>query len=222
MVSAITQQAGSLASSASSTGTSGKTSTGTDFDTFLKMLTAQLKNQDPLNPMEGNEFAVQLATFSGVEQQSQTNSLLTQLLAQSGSSGLGQVSEMIGKEVLTTAPVWFGSETLTLDITHEPGATGVTLIALDARGNEVTREEIGAGEGLVEWYGRDGTGQKLADGTYSFMTESTANGQIIGSSPVGVYSRVIEARADATGTSLILEGGAAAPLSEITAVRNPD
>lgn len=44
-----------------------------DFETFLKMLTTQIKNQDPLNPMEGTEFAVQLATFSGVEQQVMTN-----------------------------------------------------------------------------------------------------------------------------------------------------
>ena len=42
---------------------------GGDFETFLKMLTTQIRNQDPLNPMEGSEFAVQLATFSGVEQQ---------------------------------------------------------------------------------------------------------------------------------------------------------
>ena len=44
---------------------------GGDFQTFLKMLTTQIKNQDPLNPMEGSDFAVQLATFSGVEQQVQ-------------------------------------------------------------------------------------------------------------------------------------------------------
>ena len=44
------------------------------------MLTTQIKNQDPLNPMEGTEFAVQLATFSGVEQQVQTNQLLARLL----------------------------------------------------------------------------------------------------------------------------------------------
>lgn len=222
MVSAITLQSGSLGGSASLTGTSGTTSTGADFDTFLKMLTAQLKNQDPLNPMEGNEFAVQLATFSGVEQQSQTNKLLTQLIAQSGGAGLGQVADMIGKEVLTTAPVWFGSEALTLDITHDAGATGVTLIALDARGNEVTREEIGTGEGVVYWYGRDEAGQKLPDGVYSFMTESTASGQVLGSDPIGVYSRVIEARAGDGETSLVLEGGATVPLSEISALRNPE
>lgn len=93
------------------------TSTGAEFDTFLKMLTAQLKNQDPLNPMEGTDFAVQLATFSGVEQQTQTNKLLNQLVTQLGNGGgLGQTANWIGKEARTTEPVWFGDTALTLDV----------------------------------------------------------------------------------------------------------
>jgi flagellar basal-body rod modification protein FlgD len=50
-----------------------------DFQTFLQLLTTQLKNQDPLNPMESTEYATQLATFSGVEQQVRTNELLESL-----------------------------------------------------------------------------------------------------------------------------------------------
>lgn len=57
---------------------------GGDFETFLKMLTTQIRNQDPLNPMEGSDFAVQLATFSGVEQQVQTNDLLQKMTDQLG------------------------------------------------------------------------------------------------------------------------------------------
>lgn len=52
-----------------------------DFQTFLRMLTTQLQNQDPMNPMESSDFSVQLATFSGVEQQVMTNQLLTSLSA---------------------------------------------------------------------------------------------------------------------------------------------
>ena len=47
-----------------------------DFETFLKMLTVQMENQDPLNPTDSSEYAMQLATFSGVEQQVLTNDLL--------------------------------------------------------------------------------------------------------------------------------------------------
>lgn len=55
------------------------TSTGAEFDTFLKMLTAQLKNQDPLNPMEGTDFAVQLATFLASNSRRRPTSCLTSL-----------------------------------------------------------------------------------------------------------------------------------------------
>jgi hypothetical protein len=66
-----------------------KATLGSDFETFLKMLTTQMKNQDPLNPVESSEYAVQLATFSSVEQQVLTNDLLTRLIGQSHRAGFG-------------------------------------------------------------------------------------------------------------------------------------
>ena len=61
-----------------------------DFETFLKMLTAQMENQDPLNPMDSADYAVQLATFSSVEQQVLTNDLLQAMTLQLGSSGMAE------------------------------------------------------------------------------------------------------------------------------------
>lgn len=194
---------------------------GGDFNTFLKMLTAQLKNQDPLNPMEGTEFAVQLATFSGVEQQAQTNKLLGQLVGQMG-GGLGQVATWIGKEAQTTAPVWFGQSPLTLDINPDPTAENVTLVTLNAAGNEVSREEIGPGSGQIEWMGRDALGKKLADGLYSFVIESSRRGQVIGESQVQAYARITEAKFGPDGIELGFEGGGTAPASSITALRDPN
>lgn len=60
------------------------TAIASDFETFLRMLTTQLENQDPLEPVASQDLAVQLATFSGVEQQTQTNSLLEDLGSQMG------------------------------------------------------------------------------------------------------------------------------------------
>ena len=53
-----------------------KAAVSADFDTFLKMMTTQMKNQDPTKPIDSADYAVQLATFSGVEQQTKTNQLL--------------------------------------------------------------------------------------------------------------------------------------------------
>ncbi|WP_221035984.1 flagellar hook capping FlgD N-terminal domain-containing protein [Paracoccus siganidrum] len=190
-----------------------------DFNAFLRMLTTQMQNQDPLNPMESTEFAVQLATFSSVEQQAQTNKLLNEMIAQLGGSGLGQVADWIGKEARTSGPVWFGNAALTLDVAPDSRADSVTLVTLDASGLEVKREEIGPGSGQVDWYGRDAHGEKLADGRYSFRTESSFNGQVISEQAVGVYSRITEAETGANGVTLILQGGVPVAANAVEALR---
>ena len=88
-----------LASSIRGTGqpTSQEASISSDFETFLKMLTAQIKNQDPLKPMDPSEFATQLATFSSLEQQVLTNDRLEQISTILGSQGLTQHAHWIGK-----------------------------------------------------------------------------------------------------------------------------
>lgn len=201
------------------TAPAGPSATAANFDTFLKMLTTQLRNQDPLNPMEGSDFAVQLATFSGVEQQAQTNKLLMQMAAQMG-GGLGQVASWIGKEVRTTEPVWFGDAPLTLDIAPDSRADSVVLVARSATGAEIAREEIGPGAGQIDWYGRDALGGKLPDGRYAFTVESRRAGEVIAEAPAGAYARVIEAETGPGGIELILAGGGSVPAAEVEALRD--
>lgn len=205
--------------SSSSTGFAAAASTGGDFETFLKMLTTQIQNQDPLNPMESTEFAVQLATFSGVEQQAQTNALLTEMLQGSSGSQLGQLSTWIGREVRTTSPVWVDDQPVTLQIDPKSGADAVTLIVLDERGREVAREDIGTGSGEVDWRGRDADGQPLEEGLYQFRLESKKNGAVIGTSDVPAYSEVTGAEMAATGSMLVLEGNNALSMDDVTALR---
>lgn len=207
------------ATTATSDAASAASAASANFDMFLKMLTTQLRNQDPLNPMEGSDFAVQLATFSGVEQQAQTNKLLAQMTAQLG-EGLGQVASWIGKEVRTTEPVWFGDAPLTLDIAPDSRADSVVLVARNAAGAEIAREEIGPGEGQIDWFGRDDQGEKLPDGRYSFTIESSRAGEVISEDPVGAYARIVEAEAGAEGAELILEGGGSVLASEVEALRD--
>lgn len=192
---------------------------GGDFETFLKMLTTQIRNQDPLNPMEGSDFAVQLATFSGVEQQVRTNQLL-ELLAGGQLGGLGSLADWIGKEVRTIAPVAFEGEPITLDIQPETGADKVELVVLDRNGREVLRESIGLGAGEVDWTGRTADGP-LADGIYSFKLVSRRGDEILGTTAVGAYARVTGAEVTADGVRLSLPGGASALESEVTALREP-
>lgn len=215
-----TNQSAASGASASSPGNK-QMFANSDFETFLKMLTVQMKNQDPLNPMEGSEFAVQLATFSGVEQQAYTNKLLEKMAQQqSGADGLMALSGWIGKDVRTTAPVHFGAAPLTLEIQPDAKADSVILVGRNAKGVEVTREEIGTGNGQVDWFGRTAGGDKLPDGIYSFRLESWAEGKKIAESAVPSFTRVNGVETTTAGVRLIFEGGASAPANEIDAVRN--
>jgi hypothetical protein len=91
-----------------------------DFQTFLQLLTTQLKNQDPLNPMESTEYATQLATFSGVEQQVRTNELLETLSNGYATLGLGQLSGWIGMQATAEMPVAFSGAPVTVQTTPRP------------------------------------------------------------------------------------------------------
>lgn len=219
MVTSIGGATSSTTARTTSTSTESALSSGSDFETFLRMLTTQLQNQDPLKPMESTEFAVQLATFSGVEQQTKTNSLLSEMLTSSTGGTLGQLSAWIGREVRTTAPVWFSGDPLTLEIEPETGADAVNLVALDSKGKEVYRESIGTGSGELDWQGTDAAGEALSDGLYHFRLESVKDGTVIGMTDVPAYSKVTGAELVDDGGVLVLSGGNSVAVSDVTAVR---
>ncbi len=195
---------------------------GGDFETFLKMLTTQIRNQDPLNPMEGSEFAVQLATFSGVEQQVKTNDLLEQMSGQLGADSLSTYSDWIGRQVRTTGPVYFGENPLVMDIAPDPTADRVVLVTKDSYGRRISAEEIGKGAGLVEWYGADANGQRLPAGNYSFSLESYRGDKLIKQGAVSTYSTVHEVQRSNGKISFVLDGGAIANLDQIDALAIPN
>lgn len=217
-ISAATGVGGAPTSKTAGT-TSEKSAATSQFETFLKMLTTQIKNQDPLNPMEGTEFAVQLATFSGVEQQVQTNQLLNQLLNGSSGGALGQLSDWIGREVRTSAPVFFDKSPLTLQIESVADADELELVTLDAQGKEVSRESIGTGSGEVDWQGKRANGDLLPEGFYTFRVEGTKDGKSVGNGDVEAYTRVTGAEMTAEGAKLVLAGGGSATIDEVTALR---
>ena len=210
-----------------STATSGQTTTPTagtsalagDFTTFLKMLTTQLQNQDPLNPIESSDYAVQLATFSGVEQQVRTNQLLEALAGQLGGTGIAQYAGWVGMEAQVTAAVAFTGAPVTLTPSPASDADSATLVVLDAQNREVARLDMPLTTGQMVWDGTDATGQVLPDGLYAFRVESQKAGELIGNDPVAAFGRIAEVRAGASGPVLVLEGGTAVPPSDVAALR---
>ena len=192
-----------------------------NYDTFLKMMTTQIKNQDPLNPMSSDQLAVQLATFSGVEQQTKTNDLLAQLLGQNTLTGMGQVVGWVGKEARLAAPAYFdGATPVTLSPHPAQAATKSVLVVTDQAGKQVSRTELPLGTSDYAWQGRDAQGTALPKGLYTLALESWQGDKVLDTSAVEHYGKITEIRSTADGVSALLPGGVEALVSAITAIRD--
>jgi len=210
-----------LSKPTSTTTRSAAASAGADFTTFLKMLTTQMQNQDPLNPLDSTDFAVQLATFSGVEQQVQTNQLLNGLAAQFSLMGMAQLSGWVGQEARTPADVWYEGSAITLTPNPAPAADNLVLTVSDAAGSLVSRETLPLGSAPYRWLGSDAAGDPLPPGRYQLRLESRLGQEVIRTDPVQSYAPIEEARRDGDQITLILRGGVAVSASDVTALRRP-
>ncbi|WP_434289815.1 flagellar hook capping FlgD N-terminal domain-containing protein [Celeribacter sp. SCSIO 80788] len=209
------------ASSSSSSSASGS-ALSSDFDTFLKMLTVQMQNQDPLNPIESTDYAVQLATFSQVEQSVITNDLLEDLSAQLGLMGFSELSGWVGMEARSEAAAYFdGSSPVTLTGEFATAADTAVLIVRDADGTVIQQVTMSPTEDAFEWSGLDDGGDVFEAGTYSFEIENYYNGDYLSTTAVESYSRIVEARSDNGDVVLVLAGGNEIASDDVTALRDP-
>ncbi|WP_083444926.1 flagellar hook capping FlgD N-terminal domain-containing protein [Pseudorhodobacter aquimaris] len=190
-----------------------------DFDTFLKMLTAQIQNQDPMNPIDSSEFAVQLATFSSVEQQSLTNQKLDTLAGLMGVQGMTQLAPWVGQEARSAGPVYMNGTPVTISTDPHVTADRAVLVVKDNSGNTLAREDVPASGGAYEWTGSDIAGKALPSGIYTLSLESYRDGVQVGTSAVESYASIQEVQTAATGPQLILAGGIAISAEQVTALR---
>lgn len=192
-----------------------------DFETFLQMLTAQARYQDPLEPIDSSEYAAQLAQFSMVEQQVLSNDLLQALSSQLDASSIGQIAGWIGMEARTTAAVPFDGSPLTVTPQTQTGADEAILIAYNSDGDEVDRRQIPTTGEPVEWTGRAADGTAFPNGLYSFKVEHRAVGQTLGVTTAETYARITEARRQGSETIFVLEGGSTVTTNDVSALREP-
>ncbi|MBE2278012.1 MAG: flagellar hook assembly protein FlgD [Rhodobacteraceae bacterium] len=191
-----------------------------DFQTFLTMLTVQMQNQDPMNPIDSADYAVQLATFSGVEQQVLTNQLLQAMQGNFGVMNMAQLAGWVGQEARVAADVQFdGSGSVRLAPNPAATADNAVLIVRDADGKLVSRETIPVSSAPYEWLGADASGNALPAGRYSLSLESSRDGEVLRTDPVEYYGRVVEVRGGSGGTAIVLEGGIEVSADAVTALR---
>lgn len=215
-----TSSAGASATASATTVSDGSVLTS-DFETFLKMLTAQARYQDPLEPIDSTEFASQLAQFSMVEQQVKTNEVLDSVLGALAVQNAAALSTWIGMEARANAPALFSGQAVTLALAPASTADEVALVVRDSAGTEVQRQSVPLGTERLEWDGTGSSVESLPHGLYSFEVESLREGEVILTNAAEVYSRVVEAQAGEDEIVLLLDSGSTVPASAVSALRAP-
>jgi flagellar basal-body rod modification protein FlgD len=152
-------------------GTNATESLADTFNTFLALLTTQLKNQDPLEPMKSEEFTQQLVQFSGVEQAINTNRKLDQLVQLQTSNQLTGAVSYIGKSVeVVSDQLMLQDGTSKITYGLDGKAVKTTIKIIDQTGTTVRTISGDTEQGRHEyvWDGRNESGDLVTDGVYNF------------------------------------------------------
>ena len=194
-------------------------------DEFLKLLIAQLKNQDPLSPMDNTEFTAQMAQFSSLEQLFQVNDNLQNLAALSASVSNTQALALIGKEVTAEGDSVYaeGGQATTISFNLGESAASVRIHLIDSDGEVVRtiyRGSMSEGRHEVTWDGMSEGGGTAADGLYGYVVDAvnSAGEQV----DTDTYmSGIVTAISMDSGITYVHIGDAKIMISEISEVRKP-
>lgn len=196
-----------------------------NFDTFLNVLTTQLKNQNPLDPMDTNAFTQQLVQFTGVEQQLKTNEFLETLMLSGQNTAKSDAVSYIGKEVTSSGKTGelTDADAVFWAYSADANAANATVTIKDANGQVVYTQTgpIAAGPGTFRWDGKGSDGNMKPNGVYSVdIKGKDANGKDvkISTASIGVVTAV-----DFTGDVPVLTvGSRRVAITDVTDVRIPD
>jgi flagellar basal-body rod modification protein FlgD len=167
------------ASANAATSTAQSSKFGGDFNTFLTLLTTQIKNQSPTDPLDTNQMTNQLVQFASVEQQISMNQNLQRLLALEQTSQLTASAPLIGQMVSVEAEqitLQSGAGSLNLP---SAGASQTALVTIRGSGDRVLRQEtvpLGSAPKTWSWDGKGSDGLALPDGAYKVSVTGVAIG----------------------------------------------
>jgi flagellar basal-body rod modification protein FlgD len=206
-------------SSTQSTGNS-----GTDLqNTFLQLLVAQMKNQDPTSPMDSSQMTSQLAQINTVTGIGQLNQQLTSLSAQLASNQQTTAASLIGSTVLAAGDSFSvaSGKATGFGVTLANDASDVTITVKNSAGLIVNTVDLGkqpAGTTPIGWTPVDKAGNPLPDGTYTFTAASVENGK--SATPVTLTAAQVQGvikQPDGT-SGLVLSSGVTVHMSDLAAI----
>lgn len=191
-----------------------------NFDTFLQILTTQLRNQNPLDPMDTNAFTQQLVQFTGVEQQLKTNQFLEAMMLANQNAGSSQAVGYIGKTVTASGvKSELTAEGAKWHFAVDQAAT-INVTVKDASGNVVYTKQgnVTSGESVFNWDGLSNDGKEMPAGTYSINIQAkNADGKSVA---VATEMSGEVTGVDLTGTEpVLLVGSARVNMSAVLSVR---
>jgi flagellar basal-body rod modification protein FlgD len=211
--------------SASASSTQGAKSEGSSTlgkNEFLELLCTQMANQDPTKPMDSTAFVAELAQFSALEEQENTNTTLTDMLSLQKSSAGTTAVAMVGKDAVYDSNQMDLAEngTITVGATLAADAGAVSIMVQDADGNVIRQQDFGsknAGSVSVTWDGKNQNGAQQAAGTYSITVSAVdVNGKTVG---VTQQSRGrITGVSFEDGSTQLLIGNTSIPISDVKTI----
>ena len=178
-----------LPASSNSAAASTNSTLAGNFQTFLTLLTTQLQNQNPLDPLDTNQFTQQLVQFAGVEQQLRTNDQLASLVSLQQTTQATQALDFVGKNAVvdgSTATMTNSAATWQLSV---PAASTLTVNIANSTGQNVFSGsyDVNAGDNQVfAWNGLGNDGTQWPDGKYTL----TATGADASGNPVMVSTQI--------------------------------
>ncbi|MBY0509769.1 MAG: flagellar hook assembly protein FlgD [Rhodospirillaceae bacterium] len=195
-----------------------------DLDSFLQLLTSQLKNQDPLSPMDSTEFTNQLTQFAQVEQQINMNANLTNLIGLSQQSIVSNAVNYIGKTIegeSNQVPLQNGVMKAAYGLTDD--AKSVSVVVRDDTGNIVFSKVGQTTKGVHEftWDGKDANGLQLDDGVYSLSITSVGGDDKPVDNYVTAFGKVTGVTT-INGTTVLLLDKVGIPVDKVLSISAAD
>jgi flagellar basal-body rod modification protein FlgD len=215
-------QIGATAAAASAATSKAQQSLTGNYETFLRLLTAQLQHQDPLEPLDATKFTEQLVSYSQVEQQIATNKNIETLVSATKSAAGATAVSFLGRKAMTTGPaseLMAGEARWTYNLPSN--AANIQVRITDMAGNPVKTLSMPATAGKQEvvWNGQDNAGNTMPAGTYRLsVAATTADGKPITATitGMGMISEIDMSASD----PLMFIGTRKVKLSEITGFKN--
>ena len=216
----------SSASTTGATGTaadlaSGASSYQSEYQSFLTLLTTQLKNQDPTAPLDPNQFTTELVQMTGVQQQLLSNQLLQSLVNSSPSSGVTSAVGLIGQTVAAAS----ASSNLTngqasWGYNLPETAASATVSVANAAGTVVYTGQapsFAQGANTFTWNGQTTAGQPAGSGSYTLSVSATDANGVVETPTISVQGTATSVQ-NVNGTTEVTVNGAQVPVSSITSI----